>query len=492
MSIIKISDLSFGYDGSALNIFDHVSLNLDTDWKTGFVGRNGRGKTTFLKLLTGELENGGSITASVKFEYFPYPEPAGEVFPFDFITDISGAEPWEIYREISLLGAREDILFRPFSTLSMGERTKCMLAAMFLKENSFLLIDEPTNHLDSPGRDNLAEYLSGKKGFILVSHDRAFLDKIIDHVISINRSDIEIIKGNFTVWDDLRRQRDSSELAENARLKKEIKRLEGAAAAAMNWSDRAESKKAPVPGELIAGRRPYYGKKAQKSAARSKAFAERSERAAAEKEKLLHNIEKADSLKLSQPVFHSNVLCRAEHFTLEYEGVTGCRDICFEIRHGDRLRLAGGNGCGKSSLLRAIAGENVPYSGSVTVPPGVVISKVEQDAEGLCGSLHDYAEGLGIDYSRFLTILRKLDMAREKFELPMEAFSCGERKKAAIAASLCKQAHLLIWDEPLNFIDVLSRIQLEELILESCPTMIFAEHDGTFSKKIASASVQLD
>lgn len=495
MSVIRISDLTFGYEGAAENIFENVSLDIDTGWKTGFIGRNGRGKTTFLKILDGTLEYSGSIQSGVSFEYFPYPGPDGSGMAFDLISGISGAEDWRIYREISLLGAREDILFRPFDTLSMGERTKCLIAAMFLKENSFLLIDEPTNHLDSRGRDSLADYLGRKKGFILVSHDRAFLDRIIDHVISINRSDIEIIKGNFSAWDAQRRQRDSYELAENERLKKDIERLENAAAQAMKWSDRAESKKSPVPGELSAGRRPYYGKKAQKAAARSKAFAVRSERAAEEKSRLLKNIEKTDPLKLSQPGFHSDILCRVVHFTLEYDPDSPgeyCRDISFELHRGDRLRLSGGNGTGKSSLLRAIAGEDVPHSGEVYLPKGLVISRVCQDAEGLRGSLRDYADSRGIDYSRFLTVLRKLDFSREKFEKPLEALSCGERKKAAIAGSLCENAHLLIWDEPLNFVDVLSRMQLEELILTCCPTMIFAEHDSAFGDNVATVTVDLD
>ena len=99
------------------------------------------------------------------------------------------AEDWEIQRELGLLDLAEEALEQPFSVLSNGERTKVLLAAMFLKENAFLLIDEPTNHLDLEGRETVAAYLQKKKGFILVSHDRAFLDGCIDHVLSINRAD---------------------------------------------------------------------------------------------------------------------------------------------------------------------------------------------------------------------------------------------------------------------------------------------------------------
>ena len=172
------------------------------------------------------------------------------------------------------------------------------------------------------------------------------------------------------------------------------------------------------------------------------------------------------------------------------EGV--CRDVSFEVRRGDRLRLTGGNGSGKSSVLRAICGEDVSYEGRVSLGSGVIISRVEQDAEGLRGSLREYADGFDIDYSLFLTILRKLDFGRSSFELPLESLSCGQRKKAAIARSLCQRAHLYIWDEPLNFVDVLSRMQIERLVLEYCPTLIFVEHDGAFGDRVGTGEIKIN
>jgi len=103
-------------------------------------------------------------------------------------------------RELNLLNVAEDVLYRPFNTLSHGEQTKVLLAARFLKENSFLLIDEPTNHLDMNARKLVSDYLKSKRGYILVSHDRAFLDNCIDHILSINKANIEIQKGNLTSW----------------------------------------------------------------------------------------------------------------------------------------------------------------------------------------------------------------------------------------------------------------------------------------------------
>ena len=118
-----------------------------------------------------------------------------------------------------------EALYRPFETLSSGERTKVMLAVLFLKEHSFLLIDEPTNHLDTEARRAVSRYLNRKKGFILVSHDRVFMAECIDHVLSLNKNTIEVVQGNFTSWWDNKQRRDEFEAMENEKLKKEIGRL---------------------------------------------------------------------------------------------------------------------------------------------------------------------------------------------------------------------------------------------------------------------------
>ena len=244
MSVINITDLTFAYEGSYDNIFEHVSFRIDTDWKLGFTGRNGRGKTTFLNLLQGKFEYSGSISADVDFEYFPYEVSDRSA---DAIDVIGGICPdyvyWELVREMNFLEIDEEVLYRPYSTLSFGEQTKLQLAAMFLRENSFLLIDEPTNHLDMHGRELLSRYLNSKKGFILVSHDRTFMDSCVDHILAINHADIEITKGNFSVWLENKERRDAFELAENEKLKSEIKRLEKTAAEKAEWSDRAEKRK---------------------------------------------------------------------------------------------------------------------------------------------------------------------------------------------------------------------------------------------------------
>ena len=146
-------------------------------------------------------------------------------------------------RELSYLDVNADVLWRPFETLSNGERTKVLLAALFLNEGHFLLIDEPTNHLDTNAREKLSAYLKKKKGFILVSHDRRFLDGCVDHILSLNRANIEVQSGNFSSWMENFQRQQEFETAQNERLKKDIDRLQQAAQRSSNWSDAVERSK---------------------------------------------------------------------------------------------------------------------------------------------------------------------------------------------------------------------------------------------------------
>ncbi|MDE5718781.1 MAG: ATP-binding cassette domain-containing protein, partial [Lachnospiraceae bacterium] len=203
MSQINVTNLTFSYEGSFDDIFENVSFSIDTDWKLGFIGRNGKGKTTFLRLLTGNYAYQGSISAGATFDYFPYPvtETQRNLPASAFLEELkAGCEEWRVICELAQLGEDAEILYRPFRTLSFGEQTKVLLAVLFSGENDFLLIDEPTNHLDQAARECVKEYLASKKGFILVSHDRDLLDACIEHVLVLNRQTIEVQSGNFSVW----------------------------------------------------------------------------------------------------------------------------------------------------------------------------------------------------------------------------------------------------------------------------------------------------
>ncbi|AFQ45386.1 Lsa family ABC-F type ribosomal protection protein [Desulfosporosinus meridiei] len=492
MSLINVTNLTFAYDGSYDNIFENVSFQIDTDWKLGFTGRNGRGKTTFLKLLLGDYEYRGKISAHVSFAYFPFHVENKGINTLEVISDIfPDYLHWKLMRELSLLEVSEEVLYRPFASLSLGEQTKVLLATLFLKENNFLLIDEPTNHLDMTARKLVSDYLKTKSGFILVSHDRAFLDNCVDHILSINKTNIEIQKGNFSSWWNNKKRQDSFELAENEKLKKDINRLSNSAKRTNNWSLEVEKTKNGTTNSGSKLDKGYVGHKAAKMMKRSKSIESRQQSAIDEKSKLLKNIEEADSLKISQLAYHKNKLVELEAVSISYGETMICNNISFTIEQGDRIALIGKNGSGKSSILKLICGEAINYTGTFRKGSQLKISSVSQDTSHLQGNLTDYAKDNAINESLFKSILRKLAFSRIQFEKDMSTFSGGQKKKVLIAKSLCEQAHLYIWDEPLNFIDVISRIQIEELLLEYQPTILFVEHDKTFSGNIATKIVTI-
>lgn len=496
MSQIQINDLTFAYEGSYDTIFENVSVSLDTDWRLGLIGRNGRGKTTLLKLLMGAYPYSGSITAEVSFAYFPYEVPHPEWLTMDVLREVCpGCEDWEIVRELSRIAVAEDALWRPFDTLSKGEQGKALLAALFLKEQAFLLIDEPTNHLDREGREAISRYLRQKKGFLLVSHDRTLLDACIDHVLAINRSNMELQKGNFSSWRENKDRQDAFALSQNEKLRKDIKRLEQAARRTADWSGQVEkTKNADRKKPRDAGVKPdkgFIGHKAEKMMRRAKNLERRQQTAIEERSGLLQNLDTAEGLKLSPLRARKSPLIRLREVSVRYGEKIACEGITFEIGAGEQIALRGKNGSGKSTLLKLICGEDLDVTGEFYRAAGLKLSYVPQSTEGLRGNLRAYGEKYGISESLFKAILRKLDFSREQFDKNMEDFSDGQKKKVLIARSLCEEAHLYIWDEPLNFIDIFSRMQIEELLETYRPTLLFVEHDEAFCRRIAQKTIEL-
>ncbi len=486
MSLIQVQNLTFAYPGSYDNIFEDASFHLDTAWRLGFTGRNGRGKTTFLQLLMGKYEYSGAIAASVKFDYFPFAVERPERMTLEILQEhCPAAEEWEILRETSLLEVDSEALYRSFATLSQGEQTKALLAALFLREGRFMLIDEPTNHLDAAARCALARYLRQKSGFILISHDRALLDGCVDHILSINKASIEVRRGNFSSWWANKQLQDDFERGQNESLKKEIKRLSATAHEKARWSDQVEASK------IGAADKGHVGHMAAKMMARSKAIERRAESKITEKSALLKNVEQSGAIKLVPLHFHSDLLLELKDITVCYGETQACAPLTLQLRQGECLALAGRNGCGKSSILKLVCGEKLTYTGFFRRPPQLIVSVVSQDTSQLRGGLREYAEACGVDESLFKALLRQLDFARVQFEKDMTTFSEGQKKKVLLARSLAERAHLYIWDEPLNYVDVLSRMQIEALIQEYRPTMLFVEHDEAFRAAVATRAIEM-
>ena len=493
MALISINNLTFGYDGSYNNIFENVSFNIDTDWKLGLIGRNGKGKTTFLNLLQDKYEYKGTISKNVDVDYFPFEVKDKEKLAIEIVNDIApNVQDWEIIKELNLLNTDAEILYRKFNLLSGGEQVKILLISLFLKGNNFLLIDEPTNHLDIETRNNLINYLERKKGFIVVSHDRNFLDKIVDHIISINNTNIEIQKGNFSSWKANKDKQDNFEMVQNEKLSKDINKLEVASRNTAKWSNEVERSKYKTNNSEKTIDRGYLGHKSAKMMKKSKFMEQRIQKAIDEKTNLLKNIDRNDTLKIIPLTSNKTPLISVNKLQIKYNNELIFKPISFEVNNGDRIAIIGKNGAGKSSVLKLILGQNIQYDGEINIANNIKISYVSQSTEYLKGSLKDFVYNNEIDESIFKAMLVKMGLSQSDFDTNIQDMSEGQKKKVLIAKSISEQANIYIWDEPLNYIDILTREQIEDAILKYKPTLIFVEHDETFIEKVATKIIKLE
>lgn len=490
---ILISHVRFGYDGAPDLVFDDFSAALDTNWRLGLIGRNGRGKTTLLRLLQGGYAYSGSITLPVEPVYFPY-QVTDDTRSAHEVCEAGApeSETWQLEREMRLLRLSPDVLERPWHTLSHGEQTKVQLAALFARDDAWPMIDEPTNHLDAFGRAQVAEYLRGKNGFLLVSHDRAFLNGCIDHVLSINRADVWVMQGNYDAWQERYDRQMTYEAGRAETLRRDIRRLDESARQAAAWASRAEKGKFHVAeSECAALDRGFVGARAAAAMKRAKNTAKRREKAAEEKHSLLQNAEQVGELRLTTLPHPKKELVRIHHGEVRYGTRVVAKDLELVLCQGERVALRGPNGCGKSSVLRAICGEGQALHGEVQLAAGLTVSYMPQEVSHLTGSMRAFIQAQQLDETLFKAILRLCGFSREEFEHPLDGLSQGQRKKLLLAASLCKPAHLYVWDEPLNYLDVLSRVQIEKLIMQSNPTMLLVEHDAMFVERVCSRVIDM-
>ena len=184
---------------------------------------------------------------------------------------------------------------------------------------------------------------------------------------------------------------------------------------------------------------------------------------------------------------------------LAYEDYVVLEDFTLTLERGQRVAICGKNGSGKSTLIKAILKhydrsydfESLKIEGSIRCVSGLIVSYVSQDTAFLMGTFENFAKMQGVEMHLLRSMLDKLDFEPILFDQDLSCLSEGQKKKVLLAASICQRAHLYIWDEPLNYIDLLSRLQIEEMILKYEPTVLFIEHDPHFVDRIASHMIEL-
>lgn len=523
MPAIALEGVGFHYDSPYASVFEALDLEIDASWKTGLVGRNGRGKTTLLGLVRKQIQpQRGRVAVPFETTHFPLlPPTAGGttldvvrscVAPFrqweaemQRLLDAADSESLEAYgalaeryerlggydvddrieREFARLGMGRELLARRFDTLSGGESTRALVVPLFLREGVFPLIDEPTNHLDAAGRECLGDYLSSKRGFLLVSHDRALLDQCVDHVVAINRSDVRVHSGGFASWQTQEALERESERRRRANLSREVKAMKRAARERRDWSGKKEKQK---QGAYDKG---YIGHRAAKQMKRALHIERRTQERVDEKQQLLRNQEKERLLRLVPEERQPDTLIRLDGGSVALDGHPVLDGVGFRVGAGERVAIVGPNGCGKSTLLRVLAGELSLDTGVLERRRYLAVARAYQTPRWSRGVLREHLRGDGIEESRFRGVMGVLGVEGDVFERDLATFSEGERKKVDLCRSFLGSAHLWLWDEPMNYLDIPSREQIERAVLDYEPTLVFVDHDRTFVEQVATRVVEM-
>ncbi len=523
MATIVLNQVSFEYHTVYVKVFEDLCLRIDTGWKTAIIGRNGRGKTTLLNLLLKKISpSGGRLDVPVPTSYFPFIPENENQKTLDVIRDcIAPLNLWErqmqilwqssenkdqqkageineqfeqlggyeidsrIEKETANMGLAVDTLDRDFTKLSGGEQTRALIIALFLRKGQFLLLDEPTNHLDMDGREALARYLVRKPGFLLVSHDRAFLDACVDHVVAINRNDVRLTRGNYSEW---KRQHDMVERAEkrsNEKLKREIRHMEKAASLRRAGAHQKEKEKI---GTYDKG---FVGHRAAKQMKRALNLEKKIEESIDEKKELFKNLEKERQLKFGSINKVPDVLLSVDNLSIKFGKKIVIEGFSLSVEKGRRTAIIGGNGVGKTTLFNAICKDVPIHSGRIHIPGNVTLLRAYQKPLWASGHLRRHLQAEKIDETRFRQILGVMGVSGDIFDRPLETFSQGQLKKVDLCRSFIHPTHLLLWDEPVNYVDVMSREQIEEAILAFKPNLLFTEHDKHFVDRVATDVVRL-
>lgn len=488
MSYIQLDHITYTYPSGLAPVFENLTLHLDTDWKLGVIGRNGMGKSTLFRLLTGELKGDGRISSNLRFIRFPMEIADENIFGYLLASEFLPEEDfWKVLREATLLDLPSEVFYRPIATLSGGERTKLQLAVLFASDG-FPLLDEPTDHLDAAGRAALARYLAAKRGFFLVSHDRTVLDGCCDHILALEKTGAAVTRGNYTVWKEEREKRERADSVKKEKLEKERTRLQEAARRIAEWSNAAEGEKFGTRNSGLRPDRGFIGASAARVMKRATAARDRTARAEEGIAELLKAFEETERLRLTPMAFFRETLFCCSDLCVCIGGRQILRNLTFSMKQGERVAISGANGAGKSTFLKVIAGL-LPAEGEIDLSPRLKISYVPQTFARR-GTLSEYAAEYGIDEPYFKAILSKFGFSGRDLCRDLSEMSEGQKKKAALARSLCEKAHLYIWDEPLNYLDIASREQIEDAIIASDASILFVEHDAAFCEKIATRTIR--
>lgn len=517
--LVQFSHLvkSFG----SFSLFEDISLSINAGEFFALIGENGAGKTTLLQLLAGVLPADAgnfSRSANLSIELLPQEicvadeattvkrfleEPLGELERKMAVCleDPSRLAEWEklheryeklggyqrIPTEKLLTGLKLDaqLIELPMSSLSSGQKLRVALAKTLAKNPELLLLDEPTNHLDQEMIEWLEVFLSTRKGAcIIISHDRKFLDKVCNRLIEVKNGKLAYYGGNYTFYLQEQQRISAREIKayeaqqeEKAFLKQKIKAMTSAKRKPSLATDR---------NTMAYDKR---GEKHQKSI-QYKLGAMKKKLADIEAHPLSHPKPKSmTGLRFSSPPLTSSTAIEIEHISKAYGNRILFSDFCQTIRRKDRILVKGSNGCGKTTLLQAIAGMVALDEGIIRYNSSVKIAFLDQEVAFLP------EDRTPLDYFHANFQLSEEELRRElhkgalggeeKLTCVFGLLSTGQRKRMMLLKLILEKPNVLLLDEPTNHLDFMTLEALEKSLIEFEGAIVAVSHDATFSKKFS-------
>lgn len=466
--LLSAEHLSINFGSRQL--LDDVNFYLNEGDKTGVIGINGTGKSTFLKVLAGVAEpDGGTITKNpnVQVSFLaqnPAMEDEATVLEQVFLhhdAQFRELNEYEAKRMLNLLGIPD--FDQKVGTLSGGQRKRVALAAALLHPADVLVLDEPTNHLDSEMVAWLEDWLRRfRGGLVMVTHDRYFLQRVVNHITELDRGKLYHYEANYEKYLELKAQR--AEMAEASERKRQsILRVErewimrGCKARTTKSKERIDRYEA-----LLNQEAPQTDDTVQLAAASSRLGRKIIE---------LHDVTKG------------------------YEGKTLIDHFSYNLLRSDRIGIVGHNGAGKSTLLRLIAGELAPDSGTVDIGATVKIGHFSQEGRELdldqrvYDFIHDIADEVKTDEGTFSAnqMMERFLFPGDLQSVPIGRLSGGERRRLYLLSVLMAAPNVLLLDEPTNDLDVTTLSILEDYLQGFPGPVVTVSHDRFLLDKLATS-----
>lgn len=468
MNIINIEHISKIYGEKT--IFDDASFGIQEGDKIGIVGINGAGKSTLLKMIA-EKENpdSGQIIRQngLKIAYVPQ----NPVFPEDadirsYAFDRGDGEDWKVESCLTELGIREyDI---PISHLSGGQKRRVVLAKVLAQDFDVLLLDEPTNHLDGSMIAWLEEYLRSYRGtVIMVTHDRYFLDRVTNRILEISRGKMYGYDADYSGFLELKAAREEMELA-SERKRQSILRME------LEWAKR--------------------GCRARST--KQRARLERLEALKSGKAPVKDQTVELDSVETRM----GKKTIEFHHVSKSYGEKKILEDFTYIVLKNQRLGIIGPNGCGKSTVMKMIAGIAEPDSGHIDIGDTVKIGYFAQEGQDMDDSQRviDYVK----DIAEYITtkdgkisasqLLERFLFTPDMQYAPIGKLSGGEKRRLYLLGVLAENANVLLFDEPGNNLDIPTLTILEDYLNSFSGIVIAVSHDRYFLDNMADRIFELD